>query len=505
MIALMLSSFIACTPNDANVSGDWHVWLAANSSATVDEGNLSISDSTVFECSTRGWDEEKCEWDKAYIGQTSGGYSGQDQFIGGDCKMNNGYCTDLDEDGNGVNDCAEDSSEAQKRFNPVQGNCDVQFEDLYLENRGEKDCSSENENCCTLFDVENFAEDCEDITNADFHKWLGDDGYYGLSGDINHWRSEAIINSEGDLQLTVHVDLGEGEDFRFHFSIDPDFEPIECKETDDGEAVAQLVDGSNWVDEWSEDEDGYRIFYLNAGAYQVNPNDSENWWSLPRDMLSGFGFAKFAAEEFSSHPADYGNYDLAGNGPGFLGITDHEVPDIMGYLDEIENLCDSVYGDLCPYNLVDEDGDGFTPADGDCDDSTPDIVPEDCPQNDEEVVPLSWQDEMVVMAGAKGFEHKVEDNYWRPIDGTVTGLDGWMEVHSSWVRLKNGSKVEDDGTVTGDFQIFYDGAESGSRLLVRGEFKTTRLRADRWGYGNLEEEKRDQYDNPYCGGSKVQR
>jgi hypothetical protein len=103
------------------------------------------------------------------------------------------------------------------------------------------------------------------------------------------------------------------------------------------------------------------------------------------------------------------------------------------------------------------------------------------------------------------FQHKIEDNYWRPIDGTVTGLDGWMEVHSSWVRLKNGSKVEDDGTVTGDFQIFYDGAESGSRLLVRGEFKTTRLRADRWGYGNLEEEKREQFDNPFCDGSNVQR
>jgi hypothetical protein len=521
MFALLLTTLIGCAPQDAKVSGDWFVWLAANSSATVDEDKLDISGATIFECSNRGWDTEKCEWKDGYIGQKRGGYSNDDRYIGGDCRMNNGYCDD--------NDCS-DSADAAKRFDPLEGSCDVQYEDLYLEDIGDIDCSGNEEKCCTEPDVEDFTDDCEDVVNADFHEWLSEDGYYGMTGDLNQWRSEAIINSEGDLQLTVHVDLGDGQDFRFHFTIDPDFEPIECSEevTDDGEtprAVVTKVDGSNWVDEWSEDEEGYRIYYLNAGAFQVNPNDSDNWWYLSRDMLSGYGFAKFAAEEFSSHPTDYGNYDLDGNGPGFVGVSDHEAPDIDGYQDAIEDLCNSVYRDECIFNQIDNDGDGYAEVDGDCDDATADITPADCPFVDEEDKPLSWQDEMVVMAGASKtvadsqadqynrrgriidpkFQHKIEDNFWRPIDKTVTGLDGWMEVHSSWVRLKHGSEIKDGGDVTGDFQIFYDGAESGSRLLVRGEFKTRRLRADRWGYDVLEDQKRDENNTEYCGGAQVEQ
>ncbi len=560
MFALLLTSLIGCAPNDAKVSGDWFVWLAANSSATVDEGDLDISKATVFECKqyqnslTTGWMADKCEWERGYIGKRSGGFSAEDKYIGGACKMNNGYCSErYSEDhedpakaGKLKHNCAGDSDEAKKRFDPVHGSCDVQYDDLWLSSidveapfRGDIDpetgqptekwhdiinCDAEDEDCCTLYDTEDFADECEDIQTAEFQTWMAEDGYYGMTGGIDQWRSEALINSEGDLQLTVHVDLGDGQDFRYHFTIDPDFEPVECAEDEDGGAIVQRVDGSNWVDEWSEDEDGYRIYYLNAGAYQVNPADSENWWYLSRNMLSGYGFAKFAAEEFSNHPTDYGNYDLMGVGDGFEGITDRETPDPLKYLERIEGLCDSVFGDLCIYNQIDDDGDGYAEVDGDCNDNSDIVDPGDCPFVDKDELPLSWQDEMVIMAGASKtaapthtdryqtrgrvinpkFQHKVEDNFWRPIDGTTTGLDGWMEVHSSWVRLKHGSKVKDGGTVEGDFQILYDGAESGSRLLVRGEFKAKDLRADRWGYGNLDDAKRKENDTEYCAGGKLQ-
>jgi hypothetical protein len=500
MFALLFASLIGCTPQDATLSGDWFVWLAAQSSATIEEDALALESSTVFSCNGKGWLQDECGFDEKYFGPKNG-YSDSDKFIGGDCKR------------------AEGS---------VAGICDGDF----IDNCGATEDLNEDGVVDGADAIYGFAEECKYIDNAEFQTWMKDDAYYGMTGKIGEyknaegelvndtWRSEAIINSEGDLQLTVHVDLGqkcwtnkdgdeecnEPQDFRFHFSIDPDFEPIECRTDEDDKAVVEHVDGSSWVDEWSEDEDGYRIFYLNSGSYQVNPNDSETWWYLNNEALSGWGFAKFAAEEFYSHAGRYGNYDEEGNGQGFLGITDHESPDMSEYATAIDDLCEVVYGWDCPAMQTDDDGDGASEAEGDCDDDSATITVDDCPDRDSEDEPLSWQDEMIVMAGAAKnkeakFQHKIENNTWRPIDETITGLDGWMEVHSSWVRIKNGSKVEEGGKVSGDFQVLYDGAESGSRLLITGEFSVDDLREDQWGYEILEDAKRKENDTPFCGGA----
>jgi len=85
----------------------------------------------------------------------------------------------------------------------------------------------------------------------------------------------------------------------------------------------------------------------------------------------------------------------------------------------------------------------------------------------------------------------------------VSGLDGWMEVHSSWIRLQTGQTVAPGENVKGDYQIFYSGQESGSRLLVRGEFEITELDMDRWGYDRLEDVKREENGTPYCGGAEA--
>jgi hypothetical protein len=484
MFILLFASLTGCSPQDATVSGDWFAWLGANSSETVKEGEVNLSNATVFSCNGLGWDPETCAFEEGYIGSEKG-YSDSDQFIGGACERekDGSLC-----DGDFVDDCGA-------------------TEDINED--GVVDAADA---------LAGFAKECEDIDNAEFQTWMQEDSFYGMTGKIGEykndkgekvndtWRSEAIINSEGDFQLTVHVDLGKDQDFRFHFSIDPDFSPVECVTNEDGEAEVAHVDGSDWVDEWSEDEGDYRIFYLNSGSYQVNPNDSETWWYLNSDSLSGWGFSKFAAEELYSHAGRYGNYDEDGNGDGFLGIDDHEVPDLGAYDLAAEDLCAKVYGWDCPHLQTDDDGDGKSEAEGDCNDRSADITAADCPDRTSEDEPLSWQDEMIVMAGAAidgdaKFENKIEDNTWRPIDETITGLDGWMEVHSSWVRIKNGSKVQEGGMVEGDFQVFYDGAESSSRVLVRGEFKVKDLREDKWGYEVLEDVKRDENDTPFCGES----
>ena len=239
-------------------------------------------------------------------------------------------------------------------------------------------------------------DDCSDIDDITFetHKFLQNDGFYLLSQPVEPWRTEVMINGEGDLQLTVHHALPDGEDFRFMFSIDPYFRPTLCTTDAQGNPKVEYLDGSDWVDRWSENEEDYNIYYLNAGAYQLNPSDTDDYWFLTTDMSSGFGNAKFSAEEFNSIPTAYGNYDEDGGGDDFMFVEDRSDVDFSGY--------DSAVSDLEEQALV-------------------------------------WQDERAITAGASidgtpAFEHKVEGNQWRPVNASAAGLDGWGEVHSSWVR-----------------------------------------------------------------------
>jgi len=468
MNLILLTALTGCAPQDATVTGQWFSWLAANSSATVAEGNLDFADATAFECSGRGWDAELCDFEPGYIGPTSGP---GDQYIGGKCPMTN----------------------ASGDFNPNNGLCNVSYT-----------------SSCNEEDIATFDEQCSELQALEKNTWINDDGYYGLSGPIEPWRSEALINSEGDLQLTVHVDLGDKQDFRFGFAVDPDFAPVDCLEDEEGNAYVTNRDGSDWVDEWSEDEDGSRIYYLNAGAYQHNPFKGEDTWYLSNDMISGFGFSKFAAEELTSRPGDYGDYPDDGSDPvmedNFLAVDDHERPDLSDYDTRFETLCEMAVGAECPHLDVDDDGDGASENEGDCNDNDDNIVPADCANAPAPA--MSWAEEFVNVLGANKndeaqFEHKIESNKWRPIDGTISGLDGWMEVHSSWVRLEANQTIADGERVKGDFQILFEGDEGGSRVLVRGEFDIEALREDRWGYEILEETKRNENDTAFCGGATL--
>lgn len=306
-------------------------------------------------------------------------------------------------------------------------------------------------------------DDCADIDTISFenHKFIQNDGFYLLQQPIEPWRTEALINGEGHLQLTVHHWLPNDEDFRFNFVIDPDFSPVTCTTNEEGLPQVEWVDGSDWLYQWSIDEEGYDIYYLNAGAYQINPSDTDDYWFLTTDWNSGFGHAKFSAEDFNAVPTNYGNYDEDGGGDNFMFVDNRNGPNYEAYTFAVEELVASAE---------------------------------------------TWSTELASFAGGSAgetasFSHKVESNDWRPINPSNAGLDGWAEVHSSWVRISNDSEVVAGGTVKGDFQIMYTAEESNSQLLVTGSFEIADLKVDSWAYPVLENDKRDEYKTPFCGGS----
>jgi hypothetical protein len=308
-------------------------------------------------------------------------------------------------------------------------------------------------------------DDDETWFDNEWFTWLDDDAYYVMKGTLDDaWRSEAIITSENDLQLTFHVALSGGQDFRAVWVIDPDFAPTRCTQDETGATVLELWDGADWVDKWSEDEsgeDGSYIYYLNAGSYQLNPYDSEDYWVLPQEWLSGFGKAKFAAEEFNSRPTDFGMYE-AGYTNGFYVELDPNDPDMDAYNALLADVQESA-----------------------------EIWTEE----------LAGSDALGLGYGDDAYSMKVEDNSWRPVDQSSAGLDSWVQLESSWVTFdQDPDQIEAGDPTSGTFQILFKGAESGSWVLVNGTFDIPQVFEDRWGYTDLMEEKRLENETPECGG-----
>jgi len=432
MIAAIVLTLIGCAPQDAQITGDWNVWLAANNSGTVDEGKLDVAGEAtrVYECSGRGWDSTTGAFDAGYIGPTTGSDYGTGKYFGGAC-------------------------------DPGDSSCDAAT-------------------------AEAMSADCALVDGMEFYPFLERDGFYYLTQPIDAWRTEAVINGEGDFQLTVHNRLGSGQDMRFAFVVKPDFAPIDCvDENGDGTAQAVYQDGDSWSQAWSADEDGYTIYYLNAGAQQSSPGELDDYgdpivWYFPSEWASGFGQAKFASEEFSSRPNRYGIYDEFGVGPHFElsapssddtvwgPVIDRANPDMDAYAATADDL--RVRADLWSGEI-------------------------------EGIAMNGIADDDPSLADMDSFSHKVEDNMWRPVNASVPGLDGWMEVSASWVRIKDGSDLSAGGQAEGDFQIYYEGFESSSVLVVRGSFVVDKIHKDQWAYPVLEDDKRDENGTPYCGGA----
>jgi hypothetical protein len=305
---------------------------------------------------------------------------------------------------------------------------------------------------CTADALPGNAQDCSSL-DPEYYTWLQDDGYYLLEGTFDPWRSEALVSSEGDFLLTFHHDLGDGQDFRIAFAVNPTFAPSVCAQDDEGNAVTSLVDGADWTEQWSADEGGMYIYYLNSGSYQLNPNDSDDYWSLPDDWLSGFSNSKFAAEEFNSVPSLWGDYD-SGNPSGWYVSLDADEPDWSAYeaqVAEVEALADTWEAEL--------ENQGMTSQD---------------------------------------FELRVVENSWREPNGSAAGIDGWVSMEHSWVRLDTHEAIEVGDSVSGDFQIFFQAIESGSYVLATGSFDVPSVREDKWGYPVAEDQKREENNTPDC-------
>lgn len=317
--------------------------------------------------------------------------------------------------------------------------------------------------CC----AEGSGEDCQNPIEPKWFGWLDDYSYYLKEGKVEPWRTEAVLTKEGDLQLTVHMDMPKFGDFRFGWVIDPDFQPKECR---DGEGGAELVDvDGNWLDGWSAGEEKGKLWHLNAGAFQINPSNNAVAWYIEQDWQAGSAFSRFGDEEFYLHAIDYADEAYQpfhldwypGAAAGYAGLP---VPPRAGIYD----------------NWVTEVETFFT----------------------DEV------DELETL-GKSTFplQMKIENNNWRPEDDVASGFDRWIGVSPSWVQIDNPEdiKANNDVPITGTFQMYLEGVAAATKVLVSGSFTIDHIRKDVWGFnqGTLEEVKAEENNTPTCGEERL--
>ncbi len=326
--------------------------------------------------------------------------------------------------------------------------------------------------------------------------WLGLGAYRGFQEPLDPWRGEAILLNEGDLQIGFHQRMPGGEDFRFIFTIDPDFQPTECAPDGNGGVETQNIDG-NWVENWSteidnilerdaddvppfmrtaaEGAEGGSLFFLNAFSFQWNPGpDSaeQATWTLPEAWRSGYSLGTFVEEDMTGRNnrfADPASYTLADAGIGggaepdliYFGVDDCEGdPTCLEYSDQRVLARQHRNQTRREYELV------TSPAVNDI-----------------------W-----------GMEPIWHDNGWREYDGNIAGLDNWSELAYSWVMVTPDSDMTKGGSMHGYFHLMLEGSDSQSRIFVEGEFDVPRIRGEKWGARDLRTEKIEDAEVDLCAG-----
>jgi hypothetical protein len=322
-----------------------------------------------------------------------------------------------------------------------------------------------NIDCRELDDEANRLEAPIDNCENSFEEaWLDADGFRAIGGALDPWRGEGIITSEGDIQIGFHHRLPGGEDFRFAFVIDPNFQPQRCAEDADGATVVEDIYG-NWLENWSADVDGGTMYYLTNGGFQFNPSDTGDIWTLPQEWRSGGAWGRFAAEDLTVRAGYYGS-------PGAYN-------DVAADEDATVEP-----GDLF-FSEMDEGADPTT-------DRGHQRMISDVEDISEEV-----NDEL---AGIQApLATRVHTNEWRTPDQSSAGLDSWVELHYSYVRFDEGSAFEKGETVSGEFQLLFDASESQTRVMVSGRFNVDKLRQDRWVTDDVQAAKVDENGTSLCG------
>jgi len=307
------------------------------------------------------------------------------------------------------------------------------------------------EDICTGFDPQH-------------ESWLTHDGYQVISGDLNPWRAEAVLTSEGDLQLGFHQALPGSADLRFAFVVDPTFEPKRC--TEDGNGGVQLVDvdGAPWLDEWSKDVDSGTLYFLNSGAYQFDPNDTTQVWTVPEEWRAGYAAGRLGGDDLSMRRVRYG------------------LPSAYSSFESEDTT-------LSAASLF------YVPLDAGTDPSASSAYQSMVSQVDD--VASQTADELSTVG--VDFTPMVETNEWRPVDGLPPGLDSWVELDYAWVRFDSDADMTVGGHVSGDFTIVFDGTDSQTRVFVTGSFDVPRIKKDRWVTKDVVAAKLKENNTTLCG------
>ena len=275
--------------------------------------------------------------------------------------------------------------------------------------------------------------------------WIGNDAYRVVGGALTPWRGEAIITSEGDVQIGFHQRLPGGQDFRFSFVIDPNFQPQRCSENSDGETVAVDIDG-DWVEEWSKDEENGIVYYLTSGAFQFNPGETEDIWSLPQEWRSGSATGHFGAEDLSVRRPYYA---VPAAYAGIANETGVAIPESALFFSGMEEG----------------------------DDPTTDGGHQGVIRTVEDIVEETNDEFLDIQAPILS---RVHTNEWRMPDGSAAGLDSWVGLHYSWIHFDEGTVFEQGGSFSGEFQLLFDATESQTRVVANGRFTVNNLKKDRW-------------------------
>ncbi len=325
---------------------------------------------------------------------------------------------------------------------------------------------------------------CRDFPN-DHEQWLTFDAFHVVSGPLDPWRGEAVLTAEGDLQITFHNRLPDDQDFRFAFIVDPQFQPTECRQDENGDPVLRDVNNGDWVENWTNDVGGEgSMFYLNAGAYQFNPSNTDDVWIFPNEWSAGFGVAKFSEEDVYARsvrygsPAAYAGYELDES-----GISGRDLF-YAGLEEGTDPATDPSYQEL-----IEEVAGG---------DSN---VPEEKAECSElDATGISREVECEFANFGVEIDTRVHTNEWRLPDGSEAGLDGWVELHYNWVHFdQTREELAIGEAASGEFHLLLDAVESQSRVLVKGTFDVEKIRKDHAAVQDLTADKLEEYGTEFCG------
>jgi hypothetical protein len=380
-------------------------------------------------------------------------------------------------------------------------NYSLDCRDLTLTEDANGDGTNEDEQ--ELRRLENRTQVCDRRKNAyplDVETWIDNGAFYVRGNGLAPWRGEAVMTSEGDFQLSFHNTLPGGADLRFAIAVDPNFQPTQCLQSEDGSGtVRSNIDGdwlggwSSQLDEMAEDENlspalekyashfaGGQLFFPNARSYQYDPGNTESFWSIPNEWRAGHAEGKFAEEFFTARTVRYGE------------------PSIYQTVDEGEEA--TIERDDMFYCKNRTDGKGCKQLCNYVNDIADDISNE-----------LAW-------AGPNGDAEETPDPWYRPIvhcntwrdadldgpleagepDHTAAGLDGWVGLHYNWLVVDAGSDLSVGGSAAGAFSFVFDGVDSQSRFFIEGEFNIEKIKADRWTTDDITAIKMEQNGTVLC-------